>query len=315
MKNKYKLIKIISVNLIIIFVLLILTEFLLNLNQFIGCLRFIPQEEKKHYDYVGAYLNKVRNDYNKTKFYDKEFRPFPNNEEDLPSILVFGCSYAYGTNLKDNETISAKLSEATGLPVYNLGIQGGGIREILHMLQNDKLYKYLGENHFNKNKVKYVIYLYQGDHQKRIFTSLRRPLVPNYKEKGNELVFQPIKNRFWEMCVINKTVQEMYFSKYLYKIHPDKCFERLALYVNEIDRIIHDRLKNGDEQTKLIVLDYHDWGNEDWSKVNSDIEVIKIKELAKIDIGELPYIVMEGDDHPSALVWELTMPILASRLN
>lgn len=55
---------------------------------------------------------------NNAKFYDAK------NKKN--SILVLGCSIAYGYALDDKQTISAKLNKALNMPVYNFGAPGGG---------------------------------------------------------------------------------------------------------------------------------------------------------------------------------------------
>jgi hypothetical protein len=38
------------------------------------------------------------------------------------SIVIFGCSFVYGTAINDNETISAQLENLLGRPVINMGV-------------------------------------------------------------------------------------------------------------------------------------------------------------------------------------------------
>jgi hypothetical protein len=48
------------------------------------------------------------------------------------SIVIFGCSNAYGVGLSDEDTISSRLSEMTGRPVVNLGSGGSSMTFALH---------------------------------------------------------------------------------------------------------------------------------------------------------------------------------------
>ena len=52
----------------------------------------------------------------------------PDNENfKNPPILLFGCSFAYGEYLAQNQTFSYKLSKLLNSPVYNRAIPGFGV--------------------------------------------------------------------------------------------------------------------------------------------------------------------------------------------
>ena len=48
------------------------------------------------------------------------------------SVVIFGCSNAFGVGIDDSDTISSKLSEIIGMPVINMGIEGSSIQIALH---------------------------------------------------------------------------------------------------------------------------------------------------------------------------------------
>lgn len=56
------------------------------------------------------------------------------------SIVIFGCSYVFGTGVDDSHTISSFLEDLTGMPVINMGVGGSSIQLALHnsMILNDR---------------------------------------------------------------------------------------------------------------------------------------------------------------------------------
>ena len=48
------------------------------------------------------------------------------------SVVIFGCSHAFGVGIDDSDTISSRLSEIIGMPVINMGIGGSSIQIALH---------------------------------------------------------------------------------------------------------------------------------------------------------------------------------------
>ena len=64
------------------------------------------------------------------------------NYKNKPPIIIFGCSFAHGTILLNrNQTIGSKLSKITKRPVYNRGIQGGGLADMYWQTTEDDFYK------------------------------------------------------------------------------------------------------------------------------------------------------------------------------
>ncbi len=48
------------------------------------------------------------------------------------SVVIFGCSYVFGTGLDDKDTISSRLEEILNIPVINMGIGGSSMMFSLH---------------------------------------------------------------------------------------------------------------------------------------------------------------------------------------
>lgn len=73
-------------------------------------------------------------------------KPFGTQYKKEP-IAVFGCSYAYGYKLKEEQSFGYKLSEYTKRPVYNRAYSGLGIQHMLYQLEReDFIRKFLSPN-------------------------------------------------------------------------------------------------------------------------------------------------------------------------
>jgi hypothetical protein len=61
------------------------------------------------------------------------YRTYDFNKIDwADSIVIFGCSHAFGVGLDDLNTLSSQLSKIVGRPVINLGMGGTSIMYALH---------------------------------------------------------------------------------------------------------------------------------------------------------------------------------------
>ena len=82
--------------------------------------------------------NKIKYTLNSYGYRTKEF----NHIEWQNSIVIFGCSYVFGTGVDDSHTIGSFLQDVSGVPVINLGMGGSSIQFALH--NSLMLYKSFG---------------------------------------------------------------------------------------------------------------------------------------------------------------------------
>ena len=109
------------------------------------------------------------------------------------SILLFGCSIAFGIGLNDSETVGHHLSNISNIPIINLA-QGGSAY----------LYQWTNSTIIRKNGImpKAVIYIWPEESRQTIFDStdylstisiniwnVKNP--PNYEDPGISLVLDP----------------------------------------------------------------------------------------------------------------------------
>lgn len=119
----------------------------------------------------------------------KDFRPaniIENTKK--PSIIIFGCSFAYGSFLDNNETFASKLSYYTKRNVYNRALDGCGIQHMYYFLQDDNFFKHISP------APDYVIYLYIENQLERLnatifpYSILTNGKNLRYKLSGNKLI-------------------------------------------------------------------------------------------------------------------------------
>src|SRR5574344_394239 len=85
-------------------------------------------------------------------------RPVNNGDFNKKSVIFIGCSYTYGTLLKNTETLPYLVSQLSGRTTYNFGQEGAGPQTILYNSEHSNIY----------NKAKnsdYIIYTFIGDHR------------------------------------------------------------------------------------------------------------------------------------------------------
>ena len=122
--------------------------------------KFPPYYKYFFHNYGKTLLTfKIRNIKELKKYFRK-----PNIIENSKkgSILIFGCSFAYGSGLEPNETFSNILSNYTQRNVYNLAVDSCGIQHMYYFLQYNDIYK-----QFNPVP-EYAIYVYIPNHLARL---------------------------------------------------------------------------------------------------------------------------------------------------
>ena len=122
------------------------------------CLYLKSDDEKPFFYSVKSIKSQDWDEFYKTAHFKE---PIFRNK-DLKPIVLFGCSFAFGFGIDDEQTFSYKLSKYTNRTVYNRGLCGGGIQHVLYQLRREDFYKEIPEP-------EYVIYLYISNHIRRMY--------------------------------------------------------------------------------------------------------------------------------------------------
>lgn len=241
-------------------------------------------------------------------------KPVGLNYKKAP-IVLFGCSYTYGEGLKDNETISYKISELSKRPVYNRACLGWGLQHILYQLRRKDFYSY--------TKIpEYFIYILIDNHLSRLFRYQFPPpygyALLRYKLVGDNFEeIHPFLINFWGMYSINY-LQEMFLNQVLMSPYNEvKNLDYSYKMLRESKKLLADNYPN----SKFVILVYRE------SPVmfidNVEIKNKLIKEgFIIIDSDELtPHLVLKEKNykgldslHPSAKAWDAIAPGLVQKL-
>lgn len=247
---------------------------------------------------------------------------YNDNYKNKKSIIIFGCSFAFGELLEDNQTISYKLSNITKRNIFNFGMNACGIQHMLSLLQNEVLYKYI------KQDPEYIIYVYIPDHLYRLKENIfPAPMTTNginlqYKLINNTLM--PDKKPF---NMFSKTfiIKSLYYQFDLNRnIETKEQKYNNFILANELflesKRILQEKYPD----IKFVILNYE---CEDDSPENIELpfmwDVLKQEGFIIINSSDLIgrkfkyYSEDTADDdyHPSEKAWNLLVPKLIERLN
>jgi hypothetical protein len=179
---------------------------------------------KKHGDLPsGKYSIIKETKFSPTEYFYNTFspeNPFPLREPlginyKKNNITMFGCSYAYGSGVSNNETLLGNLSELTKRPVYNYGFPGEGIQHTLFKLDFPNVNKVI------KNS-DYIIQIFIGDHLFRMMGIM--PYI--------EMVTYPtyIKDKNGKMKLNNSFLSSIKYSYFIYYIEKSIITRLLILY-------------------------------------------------------------------------------------
>ena len=106
----------------------------------------------KKYKYIIQTQINANKNFNGNLTYEKVICPSYNERKakfkpvsigkykDKPSIVLFGCSFTWGSYLKENETFASVLSQYTGRTVYNRGLYGTGIPFMYFQLNDNNIF-------------------------------------------------------------------------------------------------------------------------------------------------------------------------------
>ena len=152
-------------------------------------------ELPRPYQYSLKY-NYFRNVYNTKTLFKK-----PINFGDKHKILLFGCSFAYGAQLAENEAFDYRLAKKYNSTVYNRSMPGWGLHLMYYQMENNSL------NALNIDKdVDTIIYVYIDDHINRLYNFYHGFIYDNifsvrYELKNNKIqekeIHLPFINSFF----------------------------------------------------------------------------------------------------------------------
>lgn len=231
------------------------------------------------------------------------FRKPSNEKSKNPPIYIFGCSFAYGEKLNDNETFGAKLAEITNRPVYTFAYPGFSVQHMLYQLDNMDFSKY--------PKPKTIIYIYISDQMRRLMTDFNQPVqnvqYPRYELKNGDLKFkEKIKFSYVNFYCLRKIYCYFQNSRAANAKFAEENYDLLEKHFLAINSKIKEKFPN----SQFIILLYNPTDKEFFrSKKTLEDQGIKVTttaDLSPINLSNDEYKLK--DSHPSAKVWEILTP-------
>ncbi|MBQ9246158.1 hypothetical protein IJ182_07825 [bacterium] len=240
--------------------------------------------------------------------------------KDKKPIIVFGCSYAYGDFLNQNQTFTYKLAHLIKHPVYNRAAVGWSIQHMLFQTETEMLYEDIKDTDN-------VIFIMISDHMRRLY------LEHYYSVDSWEYLHYTIKN--------NKPVLDNYdniFVNFLKSIHLRKIYNhnkaaKAAITSQKETYKIHDDIskyiiesrnnieKHLGKKINFTVIYYEpgEWGIPYKYYLTDILEkeginVISTKDLTSENLRTEKYFMLDNG-HPKETAWDLLTPLIAERLH
>lgn len=313
-----KITKTIFINIAILFLIAILFEIISLSMEYKDFVEHSIPEDVKGY----KFLDYAKDIYQYSDHIDKDASirqpvglQYKNKK---PSIVILGCSFAFGTGLSEDTHFGKILSDYSKRTVYNMGVSGGSPREALYILRNDKL---LEEKIGDTHNVQYVFYVYISDHKKRLYANLP-PNPPKFIKHNGGLIYK--KNNILDHSIAVKKINQLLYYKY----YINRSFPLLTLYFKEINKEIQNKFSYNNHPTKFIVLlyDQENFSEEekkifDWDGFNKEyclknnMEIISVKDLVGKEIFWQDGYILEDKNHPNTKAWELVSTKLTKKFH
>ena len=326
---KINTIKIIILNIILLVIILFISDYSIYLKFKQDYIKNLASESLKIYPPI-SYIDNYKSNYSTQSYIFQKrnknnFNYFRNNiynkNYNNKSIIFFGCSYTFGIQLSDEETLSNKLAKKLNINVYNFGICASGIQHMLSLLQNNIFYNLI------KEEPKYAIYTIIPDHferlQKYIFPS---PMMANGINLQYELKNSKLKKRYIPLNLFSKSflVKSIYYQidtkRNDFEPNIKEQNNLLAYYIfTESFQILKKIYPN----IKFIILRYeteNDYAeeyenNKIWENLQKQgIIIINSSDLIGRKFKYASEDTCEDQYHPSEKAWDLLVPKLIEQI-
>ncbi len=256
-------------------------------------------------------------------YYEKLIKDFRGDvladDNTKQPIILFGCSFAYGSQLEWEQTFAYKLSKKTKRNIYNRSIGACGIQHMYYMLLHSDFYETLPKN------PEYIIYVYIPSQMTRLHNYIYpSEMVSNgpylhYDIKDNELVLRKEITQLYKSFIFKRVMAEIDEKNHAQNQNAKEKNSKLAtkLFI-ESKKMLLDRYP----QTKFVILRYN--VDEDGEK---DLEISKMWD----EMEEKGFTIIKSRDligrnyredettmdniHPSEAAWDLLVPKLVEELN
>ncbi len=257
--------------------------------------------------FIWYYLNTYKRFFYTKKEYDKlfiegdkyyyfQFRTPENTDSPLKPILLMGCSFAYGSELEQNQSFMHKLAEITRRPIYNRAIAARGANEMLYQAQSEEFYSIVPEP-------EWLIYVFIPD-------QIRRTVIPcsiiDYGVFYDKNLKRKREINFPIIYAIKQQSINFYTPQYI------------DFYISVLTQIKKETQKHW-KDTKYFILYY--WDEEYinvWNYMKPKLEAedfitATMQDLANDNLMSGEY-TLSDNIHPSEKAWEIITPEIIREL-
>lgn len=304
-----KTLKIIAINFVILILILLCIEVYFHKMIFDKYAKFMPEEVVQIGKLKFLKYHKVEiADFNKQK---EGFRPTCYKTPNKGSVILFGCSYTYGTWLNDDETFSKKLSDYTGRTVYNRAFPTVAVPFMYYQFEHNLVKKDIPS-------ADYIIYTLTEEHLAKISTNRGWILAPElqitYELKNNKLkqkrVLFPFVYSTYTSIAIQEKIKNEAWGKRKYELIIEKMLDESFKKAKE---------EYPNAQIVLFVFDDKNWNGfctDEFLKYlkNANYKVMLLSDILGYKLEGKEYYTQDNF-HPSAKAWDLIVPKFADKLN
>lgn len=242
----------------------------------------------------------------------------PDNPSDKKSVLFLGCSFAYGEDAEDNETIEYYLAQKTGRIVYNRGLNGAGLSQMLYMLRQDNFYSSIDK------EPEYAVYIFITDHIRRIFIHKYAELLSciNYEKKNGVLIEKKLPFYYLRRLSLFRAFMKKYIEKNILgnTKRENEIFDLVKLYFEEAGKELQARYPD----IKFVIMKYPAAKNDTpiekfvyntdrWKELEDEGFIIyDLEKKFDADLESSEYVV--PGRHPKPSAWKMISSKFASDL-
>ena len=216
-------------------------------------------------------------------------------------VVVFGCSFAFGYRLEDNQTFAWRLSEITKRKVYNVSYSGEGIQHMLYSLQSENFWQKIPDSD-------YFIYILINDHFRRLISPTNLGdgnFYPTYSlmSDGSLKLNKPSEYFIKATSEERINLKKKSYITYTGFDFKDAKLQKLSVAVlKESERLIKQK-----RPTAKFIIMYID-GDSDVVNLlrNNGFDVFSCNETFGNNQYMQEYMVLNG--HPNAEFWKVLTP-------
>ena len=239
------------------------------------------------------------------------FRPPVGLEYKKRPIVLFGCSFAWGWGLEEEQRFQYKLSQAMKRPVYNRAYKEWfGLAQLLYQSRTKDLYEEI-------KSPEYVIYVFFDDHIRRMLSCIMFPFqeYPHLRYRIYNGTLEKDKLDF--LCNNLYSYQKISQLKLDYDMghNHKKVFNLMREHFIEAKQEMDKHWKD----YKFIIYIYNDdyqFSEEDINRLKNDgFIVVTTEELIGEPLDQPQYQISKTDLHPNEKAWDKLAPAFVEFLN